>query len=73
MRLRRLRRVRLHLFDRPEIDSPRFEGLLLSRRRHEYLLGDSSLLFSPEAQPLQPEGRMVAIPRENVMWLEVMQ
>lgn len=68
---KRKRRVRMHLIDRPGIDLPRIDGLLISRRHNEYLVGVPELLLSAEGNPVTPEGRYVVVPRDNVAFYEL--
>ena len=68
---KRARKVRMHLIDRPGIDLPRVDGILVSRRHREYLIGVPSLTFSAEGNAVTPEGRFVAIPRDGVAFYEL--
>ena len=72
MNWRRSRRVRVHLIDRPGIDLPRVDGILVSRRNREYMIGVPSLTFTAEGNAVTPEGRFVAIPRDGVAFYEVL-
>ena len=72
MNWRRSRRVRVHLVDRPGIDLPRVDGILVSRRNREYVIGVPSLTFTAEGNAVTPEGRFVAIPRDGVAFYEVL-
>ena len=69
---KRRKRVRVHLIDRPGIDLPRVDGLLVSRRHREYLLALPSLQIAAGAPPVEPEGRFVAIPRDGVAFYELL-
>jgi len=69
---RRKKRVRVHLIDRPGIDLPRLDGLLVSRRHREYLLALPSLTIAEGSPPIEPEGRFVAIPREGIAFYELL-
>jgi len=69
---RRKKRVRVHLVDRPGIDLPRVDGILVSRRHREYMIGVPSLTFSAEGNAVTPEGRFVAIPRDGVAFYEIL-
>lgn len=51
---------------------PSVEGLLVSRRRREYLIALPQLLLAPGANPAELESRWVAIPRERVAFYEVL-
>lgn len=62
----------MHLIDRPGSDLPSVEGLLVSRRRGEYLLALPSLLTAVGANPAELESRWVAIPRDRVAFYEVL-
>ena len=70
MSLTHAQRVRVHLIDPPGGKLPSIEGLLKSRRRHEYLIAVPQLLISEGGVPVEPEGRYVEIPRERVLMLE---
>lgn len=69
---KRARKVRMHLIDRPGIDLPRVDGLLVSRRNREYLIGVPSLMLSTDGNAVTPEGRFVAIPRDSVAFYEIL-
>lgn len=71
MSLARKRRVRVHLIDQPGTDMPRLEGLLISKRHREYLIGVPQLMLAPDANPVTPEGRYVVVPRERVAFYEL--
>ncbi len=66
---KRRRRVRLHLINE---DLPRVDGLLVSRRRGEYLIAVPELLGAPGAPPVEPAGRLLAVPKTNVAFYEVL-
>jgi hypothetical protein len=68
----RRKRVRLHLIDEPGITLPSIEGLLVSRRRREFVLALPALQFAAGANPVHPEGRIVCVPRERVAFFEVL-
>ena len=72
MTWKRKRKVRMHLIDRPGIDLPRVDGLLVSRRNREYMIGVPSLTFTAEGNAVTPEGRFVAIPRDGVAFYEIL-
>ena len=66
-------RVRVHLIDpTPSSHLPSVEGLLVSRRRSEYLIAVPQLLVAQGAQPAELESRYLAIPRERVAFYEVL-
>lgn len=69
---KRKRQVRMHLIDRPGIDLPRVDGLLVSRRHREFLIGVPSLTFTAAGNAVTPEGRFVAIPRDGVAFYEIL-
>lgn len=69
--MKRKPRVRLQLIDAPGVQLPTLEGLLVSRRRREYMIAVPRLLVAPEANPVEPDARLIAVPRERVAWLEV--
>lgn len=72
MNLRRKKRVRVHLIDQPGIDMPRFDGILISRRAREFVLGVPEMTLAANAQPVRPEGRLVVVPRERVAFYEIL-
>lgn len=73
MALTRAKRVRVHLIEpHPGVNLPSIEGLLVSRRRREYLVAMPELLVAPEAEPTQLESRMLAVPRDRVAFYEVL-
>lgn len=70
--MRRKKRVRLHLITPERAELPSVEGLLVSRRRREYLIALPELLVDPQANPAQLDSRWLAIPRERVAFFEVL-
>ena len=70
--MRRKKRVRLHLITPERAELPSIEGLLVSRRRREYLVALPQLLVDPQANPAQLEARWLAIPRERVAFFEIL-
>lgn len=71
MRLKRRKRVRMHLIEpSPGVELPSIEGLLVSRRLREYVIALPSLIVSEAGQPIELESRLVGIPRERVAWWE---
>ena len=70
--MRRKRRVRLHLITPERAELPSVEGLLVSRRRREYLIALPRLLVDPQANPAELDSRWLAIPRERVAFFEVL-
>jgi hypothetical protein len=72
VKFKRKPRVRLHLVDRPGIDLPRLDGLLVSRRHDEYMLAVPSLVLAAEGNPVTPEGRFVAVPKSGVAFYEIL-
>lgn len=71
MRLRRRKRVRMHLMEPgPGVELPSIEGLLVSRYGREFHLALPSLVVNEAGKPLELESRLVGIPRERVAWWE---
>lgn len=72
---RRKRRVRVHLIDKdPRIAQPSVEGILVGKLAREYVLALPELLVSPERDAVVlDEARLLAIPRENVAFYEVLR
>lgn len=71
--MKRKKRVRMHLVDQhPGSGLPSIEGLLISKRNHEYVVGLPSLLVAPGANAAELEAHWVAIPRERVAFYEVL-
>lgn len=63
-------RVRLHYFNQT---TPSVEGLLLSRRNREYVIGIPELLTSEaEEDRVKLASHAVLIPREGVAMVEVL-
>jgi hypothetical protein len=62
----------MHLVDRPGVEMPRVDGLLVSRRQREYVIGVPSLMLAAEGNPVTPEGRFIAIPRDGVAFYEIL-
>lgn len=67
--LSRKKRVRLHLV---EDHLPSVEGLLVSRRGREYVVGVPTLITDPQAQPAELASRLLVVPRERVAFYEVL-
>lgn len=65
-------RVRMHLIDSQDSQLPSVEGILVSRRRREYMLAVPRLLVAPQANPAELESRWLTIPRERVAFYEVL-
>lgn len=65
-------RVRMHLIDEPKSQLPSIEGVLVSRRRREYMLAVPVLLTAAQATPAELESRYLAIPRDRVAFYEVL-
>jgi hypothetical protein len=61
---------------RPEAENasqlPSIEGILVSRRRREYMIAVPALLVNPQAPPSELESRWLAIPNERVAFYEVL-
>lgn len=72
MTWRRSRRVRVHLEENGTTELPTVDGLLVSRRRREYVIGVPQLTFAAGAEPITPEGRFVVLPRERVAFYELL-
>lgn len=64
----RKRLVRLHVEDRPGVEMPSFEGILVSRFAGQYQLVNARLVTGPEQQTAL-EGR-VFVPRERVVFVQ---
>lgn len=60
------RRVRMHVQDGPSI-----EGVLTARTRHEYVLWAPKVLTGEDAQPEVAVSGHVEIPRERVLYYQV--
>lgn len=63
----------MHLIAPQHGDLPSVEGLLVSRRRGEYLLALPSLIVAVNAQPDELDAPLLAIPRERVAFFEVLK
>lgn len=74
MRLKRAKRVRMHLIDEnPAAQLPSVEGLLVAKRSREYAIAVPTLILSPEANPAELESKLLIIPRERVAFYEVIR
>jgi hypothetical protein len=62
----------MHLIDEPNSRLPSVEGVLVSRRRREYMLAVPALLVNPQADPAELKSRWLSIPRERVAFYEVL-
>lgn len=73
LRLKRAKRVRMQLLDAPGVQLPAVEGLLVARRRREYVLAMPRVITEAVVSggnPTELEARLVEIPRERVVWIE---
>jgi hypothetical protein len=70
--VKRKPRVRVHLVDEKQSQLPSVEGILVSRRRREYMIAVPVLLTHPQANPAELESRWLSIPRERVAFYEVL-
>ena len=71
--MKRKPRVRVHLVEpRGSEPLPSVEGILISRRRGEYLIAVPQLITSAEGNPAVLESRLLAIPRDRVAFYEVL-
>jgi len=70
--MKRKPRVRMHLIDEPNSRLPSVEGVLVSRRRREYMIAVPALLVNPQADPAELKSRWLSIPRERVAFYEVL-
>ena len=70
--MKRKPRVRVHLIDERGSQLPSFEGVLVSRRRREYMIAVPVMLTHPQANPAELESRWVAFPRDRVAFYEVL-
>lgn len=70
--MKRKPRVRIHLVDEKQSQLPSVEGILVSRRRREYMLAVPVLLVHPQGNPAELESRWLSIPRERVAFYEVL-
>lgn len=73
-RLKRAKRVRMHLLEEPRVPLPSVEGLLVAKRRREYVIALPKLITEAVVQggsPTELESRLLVIPRERVVFYEV--
>ena len=71
--MNRKKRVRIHLLEEQRGQHlPSVEGLLVSRRRREYMIAVPRLLVAPQANPAELDSRWLVIPRERVAFYEVL-
>lgn len=74
LRLKRAKRVRMHLVEtHPGAELPSVEGLLVSKRGREYVIALPALVVSAEARPTELESQLLVIPRERVAFYEVIR
>ena len=62
----------MHLIDDKQSQLPSVEGILVSRRRREYMLAVPMLLTAPGANPAELDSRWLCIPRSRVAFYEVL-
>lgn len=71
--LKRKRRVRLHLIDpNPHFHMPSVEGILVCRRRREYVVAVPELVTDPAANNVQLDSKLLVVPAGNVAFYEVL-
>lgn len=70
--MKRKPKVRMHLIDEKQTQLPSVEGILVSRRRREYMIALPVLLTSTTGNPAELESRWLSIPRERVAFYEVL-
>jgi hypothetical protein len=70
--VKRKPRVRMHLVDEQQSQLPSVEGILVSRRRHEYMIALPTLLVAPGANPAELDSRWLCVPRSRVAFYEVL-
>ena len=63
----------MHLAAEQKTELPSVEGILITRRRREYLIAVPSLLLAVGADPAELDARYLAIPRERVAFYEVLR
>jgi hypothetical protein len=63
---RQKRKVRMYIQDGPTI-----EGVLAGRTRHEYIIWAPKVVTGEESEPEVEVSGHVEIPRERVMWYQV--
>lgn len=66
---KRKKRVRIHLIDD---HLPSIEGILTAKRPDEYLVSLPQLHFAANANPAELEAKLLAVPRRNVAFYEVL-
>ena len=72
--VRKRKRVRLHLVDRPGAALPSVEGILLARRASEYWIGEPQLLIAAGASPtVLSDAKELRVPSQNVAFYEVLR
>lgn len=70
--MKRKPRVRMHLVDEPNSQLPSVEGVLVSRRRKEYMLVVPQLVIAAGRDPEPLDSRYLVLPRERVAFYEVL-
>src|SRR5262245_34949308 len=70
--MKRKPRVRMHLVDESRSQLPSVEGVLVSRRRKEYMIAVPKLVIAAGRDPEELEARWLTIPRERVAFYEVL-
>ena len=70
--MKRKPRVRMHLIDSQQSQLPSVEGILVSRRRSEYMLAVPTLIVAAGANPAELDSKWLSIPRERVAFYETL-
>jgi len=74
LRVKRARRVRMHLIDPHEgMQLPSVEGLLVAKRRREYAIALPVLITSVEGNPAELDSQLLVIPADRVAFYEVIR
>lgn len=64
--------MRVHLIDEPGSQLPSIEGVLVSRRRREYMVAVPKLVIAAGRDPEELQSRALCIPRDRVAFYEVL-
>jgi len=74
LRVKRAKRVRMHLIDPHEgMQLPSVEGLLVAKRRREYAIALPVLITSVEGNPAELDSQLLVIPADRVAFYEVIR
>lgn len=62
----------MHLIEPKNVELPSIEGILVSRRLGEYVVGLPKLLTAAGGNPSELESRWLVVPKDRVAFYEIL-